>query len=329
MMSPRWTLSKLVEHAIGQDPVAGYHRRVHGAGGDLEGLGHGGLDDRGQDDGQHQGHQTRPAGRSGRAERALTRSPPGGPRESKAMVKGPSLVRVTCINAPKRPAAVRTPSASRARRKRSTRVSATAGSAASVKEGRLPFRVSAYRVNWLTTSASPATSSSDRLIFPASSSKMRRFAVLGRQAVRVSLASPWPTPSSITSPGPMDPDRLAVDGDLGVGRPVGARPASDHHSLPAPVGQAALRTYPHQLVDQVVSGVQQHLQVVAGQRHQPAVGGALAEHERRRAPGRQSVAWNATSFRRPSPRRRSLRSAITSGLTFPGMADAGVPGRSL
>src|SRR5690625_6268651 len=58
--------------------------------------------------------------------------------------------------------------------------SARSGFSASIKEGRLPFLVEAYNVNWLMTNISPSISRTDLFIFPCSSEKIRRFAILLR-----------------------------------------------------------------------------------------------------------------------------------------------------
>src|SRR5262245_50465086 len=70
-----------------------------------------------------------------------------GPQASRTIVTGPSLTSSTSIRAPKRPVSTPTPRSRRDSTKRATSASATAGGAARVKLGRLPFRVSARSVN--------------------------------------------------------------------------------------------------------------------------------------------------------------------------------------
>ena len=66
-------------------------------------------------------------------------------------VTGPSLVKVTCISAPKTPVATSAPSRRKEETKASIRGSLIARGAAALHDGRRPLRVSAYSVNWLTT----------------------------------------------------------------------------------------------------------------------------------------------------------------------------------
>jgi hypothetical protein len=61
--------------------------------------------------------------------------------------------------------------------------SASSGGAAPEKLGRLPLAVSAISVNWLTTSAAPRVSSSERSNLP-SRSKIRRRATLPASRAR-------------------------------------------------------------------------------------------------------------------------------------------------
>ena len=78
-------------------------------------------------------------------------------RESSQMVTGPSLTSATCIDAPKTPVATGWPcAAASAATNRSNRGAATSGGAAADHEGRLPLRVDANSVNWLTASMSAA-----------------------------------------------------------------------------------------------------------------------------------------------------------------------------
>jgi hypothetical protein len=93
---------------------------------------------------------------------------------------------------------------------------AVLGAAAVEKPGRLPF-VSAASVNWLTTSAAPPVSRSERFIRPPSSRKMRRSATL--RARRSASASPSPrmAQTRTTRPLPIAAHGLAGNGDRGAG----------------------------------------------------------------------------------------------------------------
>ncbi len=139
----------------------------------------------------------------------LSRSadPPAGPRSavSSQIVNGPSLTISTAISAPNSPSWVRIPSTSIAAATRSQRTFARAGVAASVNPGRRPRRVSANRVNWLTTRASPSTSSSERFVRPSSSRKMRSSQIRWASQSACASSSPRPTPRNTSRPGPMDP----------------------------------------------------------------------------------------------------------------------------
>ena len=75
------------------------------------------------------------------------------------------------------------------------------------KSGLVPFwrLLSAISVNWLTTSASPPTSSSDRSNFPASSGKMRSRAIFAARPRAVGSSSSAAIPSRTTRPAPIDP----------------------------------------------------------------------------------------------------------------------------
>lgn len=75
----------------------------------------------------------------------------------------------------KEPVRTLAPREARAAANCSTFPPATSGGAALIHEGRRPRLVSPYRVNCGTTTTSPRMSSSDRFIFPSSSSKMRRW----------------------------------------------------------------------------------------------------------------------------------------------------------
>ena len=62
-----------------------------------------------------------------------------------------------------------------------------------------------YRVNWLTTSAAPPTSGSDRFILPWPSSNTRSAATLAASQPASASVSPWVTPTRTSSPGPISP----------------------------------------------------------------------------------------------------------------------------
>ena len=82
------------------------------------------------------------------------------------------------MRAPKTPVSTGTPRSRSAAQKLSTSGSASSGAAASAKLGRFPLCVSAISVNWLTTSAAPPVSSSERSKRPSSFSKTRSRATL-------------------------------------------------------------------------------------------------------------------------------------------------------
>ena len=87
--------------------------------------------------------------------------------ESIQIVTGPSLISDTCMSAPKRPVATLRPSSCSSRNtNRSKRGREISGGAARLHDGRFPFFTEAKRVNWLTASTSPATSSTLRFITP-------------------------------------------------------------------------------------------------------------------------------------------------------------------
>ena len=114
---------------------------------------------------------------------------------------------------------------------------ASAG-AAFEKLGRLPLRVSAMSVNWLTTSAAPAVSTRLWANLPASSSKIRSCATF--RASR--LASPGPSlaldPEQNDEPGAdlagdRTVDRHSSFGDPLTNRPHRARIISARRSTPS------------------------------------------------------------------------------------------------
>src|SRR5690606_8487756 len=80
---------------------------------------------------------------------------------SSVIVNGPSLTSSTRIIAPNRPVATVAPRLRSAVQNASTRGSATCPGAAADQDGRRPFTVSAYNVNWLTTSNGASTSEQD------------------------------------------------------------------------------------------------------------------------------------------------------------------------
>lgn len=84
------------------------------------------------------------------------------------------------------------------------RGSATSGEAALTNEGRRPFRVSAYKVNWLTRSISELVSMADRLNLPSSSANILRLAIFSLKYTDSSLLSPWPMPRNTTNPFPIE-----------------------------------------------------------------------------------------------------------------------------
>ena len=82
---------------------------------------------------------------------------------------------------------------------------ASAGTAARLNEGREPFFIVPKSVNWLTTSAFPPTSRTERFIFPAPSSKMRARASREASQATSRSESPVSAPSSTSIPAPISP----------------------------------------------------------------------------------------------------------------------------
>ena len=132
------------------------------------------------------------------------------------IVTGPSLTRATFMSAPNLPVSTRAP-----RRRSSSTTAVTSGSAtgpgaALFQVGRLPLAVSAYSVNWLTTSSGAPMSEQD-----FSPSRIRS---------PHSLAASLRALSGGVVVGDADqdeqarlvdrPDDLAVDGDAGLGDPL-------------------------------------------------------------------------------------------------------------
>src|SRR6266851_3907088 len=74
-----------------------------------------------------------------------------------------------------------------------------------MKPGRVPLRASPKSVNCETASSAPFASSTERFIFPCSSSKMRRSATLSASQRASSSESRVPTPKRTQSPAPMLP----------------------------------------------------------------------------------------------------------------------------
>src|SRR5688500_2777160 len=122
-------------------------------------------------------------------------------------VTGPWFVSSTAMRAPKTPRARLRPRLASSAQNASYSASAWSGDAASVKLGRLPLRVSAISVNWLTTSASPPTSSRLQSNLPASSSKLRRRATLPARRSASASESPRATPRRTTRPRPIPATR--------------------------------------------------------------------------------------------------------------------------
>src|SRR5271157_228255 len=121
------------------------------------------------------------------------------------IVTGPSFTNSTDIIAWKMPVATFTPSPRNASQNSSYNFLASSGGAAEMKLGRRCPRASPYSVNCDTTSASPFTSSSERFIFPCSSSKIRRLLAFSAIPAATPEVSSLPTPSRIISPAPISP----------------------------------------------------------------------------------------------------------------------------
>src|SRR4051812_6300572 len=107
--------------------------------------------------------------------------------------------------APKRPVSTLSPSSRSDVQNRSKSGLACSGRAASEKLGRFPLRVSAISVNWLTARTAPPASVTLRSNFPASSSKMRRRAILPASASASPCPSPSATPTRTSRPAPIWP----------------------------------------------------------------------------------------------------------------------------
>src|SRR5262245_40259928 len=111
-------------------------------------------------------------------------------------------------------------------------------------------------------SADPPTSTSDRSIRPDSPSNTRSLAVLSASRAAASEESPWPTPSSTTSPSPIRPKTTpSTVTEAELTRWI--RPRNYLFRVPDPVA-----------VDAVVGPVGPH---AARERHVPAGGAPVAE----------------------------------------------------
>ena len=76
--------------------------------------------------------------------------------------------------APKTPVSTLPGAAARQAATSSSKIrSASAGAAAVLNPGHMPLRVSAARVNWLTSNRPPAVSASERFIRPSASANTR------------------------------------------------------------------------------------------------------------------------------------------------------------
>src|SRR5271169_2078276 len=98
--------------------------------------------------------------------------------ESRRIVTGPWLTSSTSIVSWKRPVSQRSPRARMCSTKCRYSKLASSGGAAESNEGRFPFLASPCRVNCETANTAPPISATLRFIFPASSSKMRKPAIL-------------------------------------------------------------------------------------------------------------------------------------------------------
>ena len=72
-----------------------------------------------------------------------------------------------------------------------------------MKLGRFPFLVEAWRVNWLTTKASPSLSRSERFIFPFASSKILILIIFRINQSMSLWSSEDSIPSKMSKPGPI------------------------------------------------------------------------------------------------------------------------------
>src|SRR5216683_3814317 len=147
------------------------------------------------------------------------------------------------------PVATVTPSPCSALLNSSYSRAACSGGAAEMKLGRRCPRASPYKVNCETTRAAPFTSSSDRFIFPFSSSKIRKFATFSASEAATAGESSRPTPSKTINPAPISPvmrsstvtlARLTRCTTARIEGSIGAPPAASKPSSQPP---AFARTY--------------------------------------------------------------------------------------
>ena len=126
------------------------------------------------------------------------------------------------MRAPKTPVSTSTPRSRSAAQKRSYRRSASPGSAAPPKLGRLPLAVSAISVNWLTARMPPPVSSTERSKRPSSFSKIRRRATFSASRDGLALR--------VTGRHTEQDEQSGVDlaGDDAVDPHGGPRNALDH-----------------------------------------------------------------------------------------------------
>src|SRR5215469_3985588 len=112
------------------------------------------------------------------------------------IVTGPSFTRATFMSAPKTPVSTCAPSLRNSATTAPTSGSATWPGAALIHVGRRPLVVSAYNVNWLTTSNGAAVSEQD-----FSPSRMRSPQSLAASFAALAGVSSWVTPTSTSRPG--------------------------------------------------------------------------------------------------------------------------------
>src|ERR1700722_13641079 len=117
--------------------------------------------------------------------------------DSSNSVTGPSLINSTRICAPNTPFATVAPRRRSASANAVTNGSATGPAAAAFHDGRRPFSVFAYSVNWLTTRIGAFMSAADR-----SSSSIRKCQSFSASRRAVSSVSLWVTPTNASRPCP-------------------------------------------------------------------------------------------------------------------------------
>ena len=134
---------------------------------------------------------------------------PVGSQASRMSVQGPSFTSETRMCAPNAPVCTRAPSSRSTAQNSSTTGSATGPGAAADQPGRRPLLVSAYRVNWLTTSTGAPRSEAE-----VSSARMRSPQIFVASRRACSAPSPCVTPSRTSRPGSLDAaDDLSVHRD--------------------------------------------------------------------------------------------------------------------